>query len=153
VEINAIRIERVPAEKIMDLRHRVLRAGLPRDTAIFPGDSDRQTVHIAALDAGKVVGCATVQVNPWKGQRACQLRGMAVDPAYQRQGIGRMLLAEVEQAAAEKCVEILWANARVPAAEFYRKHGWEIASAEFDIPTAGPHFMMIRRLGRRSLSG
>jgi len=30
--------------------------------------------------------------------------------------------------------------------EFYRKHGWEIVSAVFDIPTAGPHFKMVRKL-------
>ena len=78
---------------------------------------------------------------------ACQLRGMAVDPAYQRSGIGQKLLDEVDRIAAEKGAEILWANARKPAAGFYQKHGWMIASEEFEIPTAGPHFKMVRRLG------
>ncbi len=56
------------------------------------------------------------------------------------------MLAEIDRIAAEKGVRILWANARKPAAEFYRKYGWEIVSEEFEIPTAGPHFRMVRRL-------
>jgi len=43
-------------------------------------------------------------------------------------------------------VPLLWANVRKPAVEFYRKHGWIIVSDEFEIPTAGPHFKMLRQL-------
>jgi GNAT superfamily N-acetyltransferase len=153
VEIGRITIHRVEAAKIIDLRHAVLRAGLARETARFPGDDDAQTVHLAADHDGRTVGCATVLLNEWNGQRACQLRGMAVDPAYQRCGLGRQLLAEIYRVATQRRVKILWANARVPAAEFYRKNGWEIVSEQFEIPTAGPHFKMVRRLAARSPSG
>ncbi|HEX4054987.1 MAG TPA: GNAT family N-acetyltransferase [Tepidisphaeraceae bacterium] len=142
--MSAIKIERVDVEQVVDLRLAVLRAGLPREAAKFPGDDDPQTVHLAAKEGGNVIACATILVNEWNGQRACQLRGMAVDPAYQRRGVGRQILTEVDRVAAEKGVRILWANARKPAAEFYRKYGWEIVSEEFEIPTAGPHFKMVR---------
>lgn len=144
--MSAITIERVRVEQMIDLRHGVLRAGFPRESANFPGDHDAQTVHLAAKNGEKIVGCATVLANEWNGQRACQLRGMAVDPAYQRRGVGRQMLEEVDRIAAERGARILWANARKPAAEFYRKYGWEIVSEEFEIPTAGPHFKMVRRL-------
>jgi len=140
-------IRRVALEEIIDLRHAVLRAGLPRESARFHGDDDPKTVHLAAKDGPKVVGCATILVNEWNGERACQLRGMAIDPARQRRGVGRRMLAEVDLIAAEKGVGLLWANVRKPAAEFYRKCGWVIVSEEFEIPAAGPHFKMIRRLG------
>jgi GNAT superfamily N-acetyltransferase len=139
-------IKRVPVEEIIDLRHAVLRAGLPRESAKFTGDDDPNTVHLAAKDGPKVIGCATVLVNEWKSERACQLRGMAVDPAERRRGVGRLLLADVEGIATEKKVGLLWANVRELAVVFYQKCGWEIASDEFDIPTAGPHFKMVRRL-------
>lgn len=139
-------IERVEIEEIVNLRHAVLRAGLPRSDAYFPGDRESTTVHLAAKREGIVIGCATVLLNEWSGQPACQLRGMAIDAAYQRNGIGAKLLAEVHRVAREKGVDLIWANARKPAAAFYVKHGWQIASEEFEIPSAGPHYKMILRL-------
>jgi GNAT superfamily N-acetyltransferase len=146
VEIESVQIGAVDVEEIIDLRHAILRAGLARETAYFPGDHDSRTVHLAAKYGKAIVACATVLVNQWEGRPACQLRGMAVDPAYQRRGVGRRLLAEIERVAVENSVGLIWANARAPAAEFYRKHGWEIVSEEFEIPTAGPHFKMVRKL-------
>jgi N-acetylglutamate synthase-like GNAT family acetyltransferase len=144
--MTELRIERVDVEEIVDLRYDVLRAGLPRDAAYFPGDRDATTVHLAAHSNGKVIACATILINQWDGQPAFQLRGMAVDPAWQGKSIGRTLLDEVHRTAINAGVKILWANARVPAAQFYCKNGWEIVSEQFEIPTAGPHYKMVRRL-------
>lgn len=144
--MNSIQIQRVNVQEIVDLRYRVLRAGLPREAAHFDGDHAAGTDHLAAKEQGRVIGCATVLLNPWDAKPACQLRGMAVDPEYQRLGIGGQLLGAVHGIAIEAGVSILWANARKPVAAFYRKHGWEIVSEEFEIPTAGPHFKMIRRV-------
>jgi GNAT superfamily N-acetyltransferase len=144
--MSQIKVVRVDAAEVVDLRHRVLRAGMSRQDAHFDGDDLPDTVHIAALEAGKVIGCATVLTNTFNRERACQLRGMAVDPAAQRRGIGRKLLQEIERIARERGVSLLWANCRKPAVEFYRKNGWTSVSEEFEIPTAGPHFKMTRRL-------
>ncbi len=147
--MSGIRVERVTVEEIIDLRHVVLRAGLARESAKFPGDDDPQAVHLAAKIGTKVIGCASILVNEWNGERACQLRGMAVDPVEQRRGVGRLLLAEIEVIAVEKKVRLLWANVRKVAVAFYQKCGWEIVSAEFEIPTAGPHFKMKKFLPPR----
>jgi GNAT superfamily N-acetyltransferase len=146
MESARLKICRAPAERLIDLRHRVLRAGLARESAIFEGDDLPTTVHIAALDGGRVIGCATVLTNSFNGERACQLRGMAVEPDAQGRGVGRKLLEEVERIARERCVTLLWANCRLPAVPFYRRHGWVDASDEFEIPTAGPHIRMTRRV-------
>ncbi len=151
-----LQIHRVHVERIIDLRHRVLRNGLPRRMAFFESDDAPTTVHLAAIHVGAmhpasperdaIVGCATVLVNFWDGRPACQLRGMAVDPAYERSGIGRKLLEEVEKVAAGNGVKILWANARTTAIGFYKKLGWTVESEEFEIPTAGPHFKIVKLL-------
>jgi N-acetylglutamate synthase-like GNAT family acetyltransferase len=146
MEIIRVDILRVDVSQVLDLRHRILRAGLSRAAANFEGDELPDTVHIAALEGGTVVGCATVLSNSFNGERACQLRGMAVDPALQARGIGRKLLAEVERVAVERGVTLLWANCRKPAVGFYRRHGWVSVSEDVEIPTAGPHFRMMRRL-------
>ncbi len=144
--MEIIEITRVDVEQIIDLRHAVLRTGLPRSDAYFPGDDKTTTVHLAAKIQNQVVGCATILLNEWNGHPACQLRGMAIDPAHQRFGLGSKLLADVHRIAQERGVPLIWANARKPAAPFYEKHGWKIASEEFDIPTAGPHYKMIFHL-------
>jgi hypothetical protein len=41
---------------------------------------------------------------------------------------------------------LLWCNARVPAVPFYREMGWAVVSEPFEIPTAGPHVRMVKRL-------
>jgi GNAT superfamily N-acetyltransferase len=139
-------IQRVAAEEIIDLRHSVLRSGLPRQSAIFPGDDDPKTIHLAAIENGKIIGCATALENRFEDQPALQVRGMAVDPAHHRRGIGRLLSDRIERLAAEQQIKLLWANCRTPAVPFYAKAGWSVVSDEFLIPTAGPHFKMIRRL-------
>jgi GNAT superfamily N-acetyltransferase len=62
-------------------------------------------------------------------------------------GIGRSLLEECDRVAKDKEIMLLWANGREPAVEFYKRMGWAVVFERFEIPTAGPHFKMIRRLG------
>lgn len=144
--MNRIHFRRATAGELLDLRHTVLRAGLPRESAIFDGDELPETFHIAATEGEKIIGCATVLQNSFGGEPACQLRGMAVDPAHQRSGIGRTLLRAIELVAKSRGKKLIWANARTPAVPFYVKHGWKVVSEEFDIPTAGLHFKITRRL-------
>jgi predicted GNAT family N-acyltransferase len=144
-----VTIRTARGDEVIDLRHRVLRQGLPRETAIFSGDDDAQARHFVAIDeAGKIVGCASVIPNAWQDAPAWQVRGMAVDEGFRNRGIGGELLRAIEQSvratSSQPCR--LWCNARTPAVDFYRQHGWEIASDEFVIETAGPHFKMTRLL-------
>jgi predicted GNAT family N-acyltransferase len=135
-------------EELVELRWRVLRAGLPRDEAVFAGDELATSIHVAATDAvGVVVGCATLHLNEWQGAPAYQLRGMATDPACRRAGLGRQMLAVAEAEVLRRTpVRQLWCNARVPAVGFYQLLGWAVRSEEFEIPTAGPHVRMHRPL-------
>jgi len=149
-----IQIRRVDVEKILDLRHRILRAGLPPEAARFEGDEAPTTLHWAAfaLDAagregGRAIGCLSLMLNSLDAEPAWQLRGMAVDGPQQRNGLGRTLLARAEEAAAsEGKAGWLWCNARVPAAGFYQKQGWTTISEVFEIPAAGPHVKMSKKL-------
>jgi GNAT superfamily N-acetyltransferase len=145
--VRAIFVRPVEVEKILRLRHAVLRAGLPLESASFEGDAAEDSIHLAALDGSSVVGCLTLHLNQWNREPAWQLRGMAVDPSYQRSGVGELLMQAAEAQVREVPVpRLLWCNARVPAIGFYRKMGWEVVSEQFEIPTAGPHVKMIRRL-------
>ena len=145
-----------PAE-IIDLRWRILRDGLPRAEAMFPGDDLPTSLHYAAVErpaggggAGvspAAVSCATLHLEPWDDEPAYRLRGMATDDGYRGLGLGRALLELAEaDVRGHTPIRLLWCNARTPALEFYRRQGWEVRSGVFDIPTAGPHVKMTKRL-------
>lgn len=138
------------ADEILDLRYRVLRTGLPRDAASFDSDGDPRTRHfVAVANSDTIVGCATIMPSTWNGQPAWRLRGMAVDERWRSRGVGGALLRAIDASIASDMplpAPQLWCNARTPAVEFYKRNGWVVASDEFDIETAGPHFMMTRTL-------
>lgn len=150
LEIDGVGLElrRAEVEELIDLRHEVLRHGLPRASAIFDGDEQPTTRHYGAFAGKAAVGCATLMLNRWEGEPAWQVRGMATDARFRGRGLGAALLrmAEAEVDADVPPVRLLWCNARVPAARFYQKLGWVVRSEPFDIPTAGPHVRMTRRL-------
>ena len=118
---------------------------MPREEAEFQGDRDAAALHWAAFDGNRVIGCVTLHPSRWESEPAWQLRGMAVADEHRETGIGRELLEAVDSHLANEPIRMLWCNARVPAAPFYQKHGWQIVSTTFDIPTAGPHVRMIKR--------
>lgn len=131
--VTPVVVRRGTAEDVIELRHRVLRAGRPRHTAVFAGDDDVETHHWVALQAGRVVGVVTILApNPER-----QLRGMAVEPALQRSGIGSKLLAAIQDSAP------MWCNARAGVVAFYREHGWEPQGESFEVDDVGPHQRMV----------
>ncbi|HTL30845.1 MAG TPA: GNAT family N-acetyltransferase [Tepidisphaeraceae bacterium] len=145
---DSIVVRHARGEELVDLRHVVLRAGLPREEGIFAKDDDPTTLHAGAFVGNRNVGCATMMREAYKdGRAAYRLRGMAVDPDFHRRGIGQRLLELLETRVRESGhTNFLWCNARTPAVPFYKSMGWQIVSDEFDIPTAGPHFVMIKEM-------
>lgn len=142
-----IEYHRVPGDQVVELRHAILRPGLPRESAIFDGDGEPLTAHFAGIENGRVVACVTVMQRPYEDQPAWQLRGMAVAPGLRGMGVGARLLALAESHVRDAGASLLmWCNAREPAVGFYGRFGWQVASDRFEIPTAGPHFKMVRRL-------
>lgn len=147
-------VRRAGAEEVVDLRHAVLRQGLPRAEAIFRGDDQPSSRHYGAFRGGHLLCCATLHASEWDGEPAFQLRGMATAPEARRTGLGRKVMEWIEadlRAAAdagEPVPLLLWCNARVPAVTFYQAMGWAVVSDQFEIPTAGPHVRMMKRLAR-----
>lgn len=128
--------------EILDLRKAVLRAGMPDVSAEFPGDNDPRVRHFAAIHEGRAVGCLTLIPSTFEGKAAWQLRGMAVDPAFQGAGLGHRLLVLAVTTMAQDAATVWWCNARVSAVGFYQKHGWKIVSEVYEIPPIGPHYKM-----------
>jgi GNAT superfamily N-acetyltransferase len=147
--MNAIEVRPITAEETIAVRWPILRPGFPRETAIFDGDDAPHTCHLGSFADGHLCGVASIYLVRLSEQpeveNAWQLRGMATLPEVRGAGAGRALLVACENAARERNAELIWCNARITAAEFYRKHGWKILGNVFEIPTVGPHYRMLRR--------
>ncbi len=143
---ESLTLKRIEADRVIDLRHRVLRAGLPRDSAVFPGDDSPGTLHFGAFVDETILCCASFFSNSHRDEPAWQLRGMATEEAFRGKGIGRALLSFAEASIlSENSLRLFWCNARVPAVRFYQSVGWQIDSDIFEVPTAGPHRIMVKR--------
>ncbi len=138
----ATTVRRAEAGEVVDLRAKVLRAGRPREDAVWDGDVEPETRHWVAEHDGRIVAIATVLKRPTPDGRpgTWQLRGMATDPDLQGTGVGRRLLQAVEREVGEG----LWCNARTTALPFYEKAGWKTVSETFDVAGVGPHRRMVR---------
>jgi predicted GNAT family N-acyltransferase len=139
-----ITCRRVAVDTILPLRHRILRPGLPSETARFDGDLDADTQHYAALVGEEPVACLSLMPSAWEGQPAWQLRGMTTDTPQQGRGLGRQLWnAAVAEARRDEPDRLIWCNARTSAVGFYEKLGWRVVSEPFDVPSVGPHVRMV----------
>jgi GNAT superfamily N-acetyltransferase len=140
-------IRLITAEETIAIRWPILRAGLPRESAIFEGDERTTTRHYGSFVAGKLTGVASIYTAALPEQpeteRTWQLRGMATLVDARGSGCGRALVAACLAEVRRQGGTLLWCNARRDAAKFYRKLGFQIISDEFEIPTAGPHFRMV----------
>ncbi len=138
----------VPVADVHDLRRRVLRRGTPSDNVDFAGDDDPRTRHLAVRDrSGEVIATSTwsEQECPDRpGRRALQLRGMAVDDAWQGRGLGVVLLEAGLDLAAAREIDLVWANARDGALGFYTGHGFAVVGDGFVTSDTGlPHHRVL----------
>jgi GNAT superfamily N-acetyltransferase len=152
--MSALVVRPISAEETLDLRQPILRAGLPRETAVFPGDEAPSSRHFGAFLDERLIGVATMHFVPLPdrpdSEPAYQVRGMATLEEARGQGVGGALLAACVEEAVRNGAQWIWCNARTPAASFYARHGFEIQGGIFDLPNAGPHYRMFRPLPPRN---
>lgn len=144
-----IAVKEIPPELTYDIRHTVLRAGLPRESCYWDTDRLPGAFHLGGWLDGRQTGAATFLPEPYPdgpdGQ-AYRLRGMAVLPEARGQGVGALMLLAGTDRIRQRKIGLLWCDARTGAVDFYLRHGWERHGELFEIPTAGPHYRMTKVL-------
>jgi GNAT superfamily N-acetyltransferase len=103
---------------------------------------------LLAETAGQLAGCVYLELRGDRGYFGL----LSVDPAHQRQGIGRALVGEAERRAKDvgcKYMDILTVNVRTELIPVYRRLGYaEAGLAPFppDVPTKIPcHFLRMSK--------
>lgn len=125
-----------------ELRFRVLREPLGFSRAEVIVEGEDASLHLVALDAGRVVGC--VLFTPTSSTSG-KLRQMAIDPSRQASGLGRALVAHLEDVARARGFEEIALHARETAIGFYQKLGYVGEGALF-VEVSVPHLVMRKLL-------
>lgn len=142
-----VKCRKVTADEILDLRGRELREGKPLNSGRFPEDNLETTIHYGAFIDDQPVACLTLIRQEDSSPPAWQLRGMATDTRYQRQGIGKTLWNFVEKDLKKEFPEFhIWCNARVKAIPFYTEMGFSVTSSIFHIDQIGLHYKMEKKI-------
>jgi predicted GNAT family N-acyltransferase len=143
--------------EVIDVRARILRAGMDPSVARFPGDEHSGAVHAVARLSGQVVGVGSLIPEAIDSRPALRLRGMAIEEAFRGRGIGTEILVrllDVSHPRTDDDVspmvsrldehQVIWCLARVRARSLYERHGFVTVGAEFVIEGIGAHVQMVR---------
>ncbi len=137
--------------EVRPLRLEVLRAGMANQTVEFDGDDEVTTVHLGAFDqSDNNIGVSSWMQRAFQPEpdlKAVQLRGMATATHRQGHGIGGLLLDAGLKNAQENGFDVIWANARDAALNFYNRHGYITVGEGFiETVTQLPHHKVVKYL-------
>jgi GNAT superfamily N-acetyltransferase len=142
-------IKFIKVEDLLEIRNEVLREGkLTLEECRFPTDNLAGSFHLGYYKDEQLLCIASFHPQNCEGfaSTGYQLRGMATLENYRGQGIGNQLLNFAIVYMRGQKIDYLWCNARKKALQFYLNMGFEVISAEFEVPVIGPHYVMYVRI-------
>lgn len=126
-------------KKYYELRYVMLRKGLGLHRGSEKDDYEPISEHFIAVDdaTGEIVGAIKLFE---REPGVAQFSHIAVAEAYQRRGVGRMLVDFVENKAHEEGYKIIGSVTRVTAADFYTKCGYVVKGYSTPLTERVPTF-------------
>ena len=129
--------------QIIDLRYVVLRKPWykPRETAT--DDLELNSVNAYIEQDAEVIACGRIQDN---GNGLGQIRYMAVHPNHQGKGLGKLIVAKLEEDAKRIGLKTIELQARENALEFYKSQGYIVKETSFKLWDIIQHYLMTKEL-------
>ena len=137
----------ITASTARPLREAVLYTPETVDFAYYEGDDAATSCHFGAYDASQLVAIVSILQVPAPFPTPLppphfRLRGLAVLPQRQGQGIGFALMQHLLHTHQQQHPDtLIWCNVRVPQQGFYLKLGFTTIGDEFVYNTR-PHVQM-----------
>jgi len=127
-----------------DLRRRILRAPWRTDGSARD-ETDDNGIHrmVVCNSSGNIIAVGRLHR---LDDRQGQIRYMAVEQGYERQGNGSLLLASLEKAARDTGLETVILHARENALPFYLRHGYTRVEPSYLLFGEIQHHLMTKRL-------
>ncbi|GAB3766453.1 GNAT family N-acetyltransferase [Spirosoma pomorum] len=125
-----INVKPITPEQTYALRHSVLWPDKPLDYVKI--DDDTSGYHYGAFQNDELIAVISLFLEEkTDAGRLARFRKFAARPDCQRQGIGTQLLNYVIAEARRLGAKGLWCDARLDAADFYRRFGMKPVSEVF----------------------
>ncbi len=143
----AILVRTITAADTHPLRLQVLRPGGTLADVDFANDRLEGAFHLGAFQGNELVGVGSFypeKHRSFRGNTQHRLRGMATHPDQRGKGVGGALLRHGLDELKLRQVGLLWCNARIKAAPFYERLGFETLGEPFELPGIGIHYLMHR---------
>lgn len=123
-------IRPITSEQTYPLRHAVLWPDKPFDYVKVENDAEGH--HFGAFLDEELVAVISLFVNGNDANPGrARFRKFAAHPDHQRKGIGTRLMEHITAEARRLGATTLWCDARLDAADFYKRFGMEAVSEVF----------------------
>ncbi len=133
----------ITAEQTREVRRSVLRPHQDASMLVYPGDDDRESIHLGVVDGETIVAILSMYHMAREGETSgWRIRGMASVPAVRGDGYGRELVEVARDRAWGIDRAEIWCNARESAFGFYEKLGFVVVGDLFEIEGIGVHAVM-----------
>lgn len=131
-------------EAYYELRWRVLRKPWGEARGTEYDEHDEKAIHIAAFnDSKNLVGVGRLQLVE---KKLGQVRYMAVEPDFRKQGVGQLILLQLEKQAREQGMTAIVLDAREHAVGFYIRNGYKITGSSYLLFGEIPHSKMEKQI-------
>lgn len=131
-------------EALFLLRWQVLRKPWDKPRGSEVDEHESTSTHAAIFNNENCIACARLQFNT---DHQAQIRYMAVDPAWQKKGLGEKVLAYLENVAKVKKAKKIILQAREGALGFYLKNGYVVKEKSYVLFESIQHFLMEKNIG------
>ena len=133
-------------EESIVLRNRILIEAVGRHEDCRDFDFPEKDIYISAFDGDALI--STAIITPLD-DNTVQMRQMAVDDAYQGQGVGKAIANEFERVVLKNGYSKIILHARESAVAFYKALGYELIGDKF-YEIEIPHYEMFKILTENS---
>lgn len=130
-------------DAIVDLRFAVLRKLWNKPKETVTDDLEETSINAFIQFNETVIACGRLQNN---GNGIGQIRYMAIDSAYQGQGLGKLIIKKLEEEAKKIGLKVIELQARENAVEFYKASGYTVKEKSFILWDIIQHYLMTKSI-------
>ena len=124
-------------------RWRLLRKPIGKTIESLKDDFEDFSFHLIGIKDNQIIACGRLHFN---SKTEAQIRYMAVEKNFQRNGIGRKILKILEKEAKNKNAKKIVLNARDHAINFYKSTKYKIVGKYYGSDTGIPHTTMEKKI-------
>ena len=143
--IYVVKTNTTPAiiEQIIDLRYEVLRKPWNQTRQSVTDDFEEIAINAYIEKDGEIIACGRLQNN---GNGIGQIRYMAVNNGFQGKGLGKLIVAKLEDEAKRMQLKTIELQARENALDFYKNQGYILIETSFKLWGIIQHYSMSKHL-------